>query len=665
MISLIFERGDFMIKPELMDLSLLGINGKKKQQFHKKNINNIIDLLYFFPRMYMTYDMKANEGENRCFRAVIHNVRSIVSKTGIPMLIANGTTLERKISILWFHQIYKESEIRSYINKEILVAGKTVYNEQWKEYSITAPSVFREYSGEQGEIIVPVYSKISGMADECLTKCISLALRQFGGLLSTSLPVSLKDQLDVPSIYKSILELHRPSSSHSLIAAKRRIDMESLYYFAVMMKCSAENIAPKTKYIAKKDLMYRYVLSTLSYQLTEDQAKTIKIIKNSMENGYTVHAMVQGDVGSGKSIVAFLLAILMAENGYQTALIVPTAVLAQQHFLDLQSLLQATDIQIELIPSLMTLKKKDRDGLLNRIKTGRSKILIGTHALLSDKIDFNDLALVITDEEHKFGVTQREKLISKDKSEIHYISMSATPIPRSLATVLYGDFTQMHLIQTMPAGRKPVNTAISHSMKGCFKFIQKQINAGRQIYVVCPQIESSDAMAGIASVTELKEKYTAEFGIEQVLALTGKNTKKELDEILEKFKENKASILISTTVIEVGVNVPNANTIIIHNAERFGLASLHQLRGRVGRGGGDSFCILFSNDTENPRLQAMCRTTNGFEIAEIDMQQRGAGDLFGLEQSGVNEYINLAIQYPKEYDAITAYIRGDTSKIES
>lgn len=647
-----------MLKSELIDLSLLNINEKKKKQFQRKEIYNMDDLLHYFPRAYKTYDMNTSEGEERCFRAIICGVRSMVSKSGIPMLIAYGTTDEKKINVLWFHQIYKESEIRSYINREVLVAGRMTFDEQWNQYSIIAPSVFREYSGEQGEIIVPLYSKIPGMADEYLINCISLALRQFGGVISTALPVDLKNMLQLPSVYKSIVEIHRPTSTKALIAAKRRIDMEHLYYFAVMMKISENNISLKTKYIAKKDDCFGKVISSLPYHLTEDQEKTVDAIKSSMQNGATVHAMVQGDVGCGKSIVAFLSAVLMVENGYQAAVIVPTAVLAQQHFNDLQDLLAGTGITAELVLSLTTLKKKDRESLLKRIKTGESNILVGTHALLSDKIAFHSLALVITDEEHKFGVVQREKLVSKDKSEIHHISMSATPIPRSLATVLYGDYTQMYLIRSMPSGRKPVNTAISHSLKGCFKFIRQQINDGRQIYVVCPQIETSDSTEEIASVTDLQEKYSDAFGADKVLALTGKNTKKELDEILDRFKNNQASILIATTVIEVGVNVPNANTIIIHNAERFGLASLHQLRGRVGRGGGDAYCVLFSEDTENERLKAMCSTTDGFEIAEIDMKQRGAGDIFGLEQSGVNKYINLAIQYPKEYEMITDYVRG-------
>lgn len=649
-----------MLAKELIDLSLLNVNERKRKQFEKKGIYNIVDLLQYFPRSYKIYNMDATEGEERCFRAIIRGVRSMVSKSGIPMLIAYGITGEEKINILWFHQIYKEAEIRSYINKEVLVAGKTTFDEQWNQYSIIAPSVMHEYNGEQGEIIVPLYSKIPGMADEYLMNCISLALHQFGGVMSTAFPADLKNTLKLPNIYKSIVEIHKPTSTKALIAAKRRIDMEDLYYFAVMMKNSADNTSVCTKYAAKKDSCFTKVISFLPYHLTEDQKKTVNAIKSSMQRGETVHAMIQGDVGCGKSIVAFLSAILMTENGYQAAIIVPTAVLAQQHFIDLQNLLSGTGITAELVPPLTALKKRERESLLKRVKTGESKILVGTHALLSDKIVFHSLALVITDEEHKFGVVQREKLIGKDKSEIHYISMSATPIPRSLATVLYGDYTQLYLIQSMPPGRKPVNTAISCSLKGCFKFIREQIHNGRQIYVVCPKIDTSDTTEEIASVTDLQKKYSDAFGADKVLALTGKNTKKELDEILDKFTNNQASILIATTVIEVGVNIPNANTIIIHNAERFGLASLHQLRGRVGRGGGESYCVLFSNETENERLKAMCRTTNGFEIAEIDMQQRGAGDLFGLEQSGINKYINLVMQYPEEYSIITAYVSRKT-----
>ena len=373
-----------------------------------------------------------------------------------------------------------------------------------------------------------MYSKIAGMADEYLSSCISMALNQFSGMIPTALPTALQHALRLPEIRQAIAEIHNPTSMQTLLAAKRRFNMEELYFFAVMMNYSASKFSSKTKYIAKKCNLFNQIISSLPYHLTTDQEKTVISIKGSMQKGETVHAMVQGDVGCGKSIVAFLAAVLMAENGYQVALVAPTAVLAQQHYADLQKLLLGTDIRAELVPSLSALKKKDRDFLLKRIKSNESKILVGTHALLSDQIEFSELALVITDEEHKFGIEQREKLVNKNRSDIHYITMSATPIPRSLATVLYGNYTQLHLIQSMPPGRKPVNTAISKILKGCFKFIRQQIDSNRQIYVVCPQIETSASTEGISSVSDLQKIYSKAFGEDTVLALTGKNTKGRL-----------------------------------------------------------------------------------------------------------------------------------------
>ena len=302
------------------------------------------------------------------------------------------------------------------------------------------------------------------------------------------------------------------------------------------------------------------------------------------------------------------------------------------------------------------MKAAEERALLKKIETGEAKLIVGTHAVISQKVKYKNLALAITDEEHKFGVLQREALVSTFASGTHAITMSATPIPRSLAAIVYGNGVELYTIKTMPAGRKPVKTCTTRSMKAIFKFLLKELGEGKQAYVVCPMIDKNDEMMeGVASVEEISKTYTNILGNAgyKVETLTGKNTTQETVDVLNRFKNNETQVIIATTVIEVGVNVPNATTIVIHNAERFGLSSLHQLRGRVGRGTYQGYCVLESPACmDNKRLDVMCQTTNGYEIAKEDLKQRGAGELIGTKQHGGDAYINLMMAYPEWYNEI-------------
>ena len=634
------------------DLSLLGIQENKIKQFEKKGIHDINDLLMFLPRRYKNFGAISDvyEGETAVVMQLKYVNKKVISNNN-NMLIAIGDANGVTVQAVWFRQAYKYESLYALRQKQVLVAGNFVYDEEWNRYSVTTPDIFIPYEGEittKKNFIFPVYSKITGMSDEYLEECMKKAMKNFANCITSKLPTIIQRELNLPGIQNTVYQLHFPEDTASLETAQKRLRAEKLFYFAMMMR-DDRVIKKKSPFRIKKMDIYTQNIRSLPYQLTPDQMETARSFCSQMLEGKAIHALVQGDVGCGKSIIAFLSMALMAENGYQSALMAPTAVLARQHFEDLEKLMAPYGIKVEFIPPLTALKKKEKAEILSRIESGESGILIGTHSLLSDEIKYHSLGLIITDEEHKFGVEQREKLISKTCDGVHYITMSATPIPRSLANVVYGEQTQLCLIQTMPAGRKPVQTAVSSSFKSCFSFIKRQLDNNRQVYVVCPQIENNEKMEGVTSVQELEKLYAEEFGKERICTLTGKNSKKETEQILSDFKGNKKSILIATTVIEVGVNVPNANTIIIHNAERFGLAGLHQLRGRVGRGGGNAYCILFSEDKHNERLEAMCKTTNGFEIAEADLRLRGAGNLFGTEQSGVNEYIDLVLSYPDEY----------------
>ena len=638
------------------DLRLLGIPEKKRKQLAKKGIHDITELLAFYPRGYHDYGIPGSPREGKV--AIVFELKYVntrVSSNGMDLLCANGSCGEEKVSVVWFHQNYRFDGIYSMRGQKVLAAGDFTYDPEWNQYSASSPDLFVLYDGQESPIIHPVYSKIPGMADTYLHDIIGKAVSGFSNCIIQEIPTLIESNLKMMPLIDAVRQIHFPENRIFLREAQKRVRTEKMFSFA--MRMSRGKKKRTSPYRAKTDRLQKSFIATLPYSLTEDQESAVKSFSEQMKSGKSVHALIQGDVGCGKSIIAFLMMALMAENGFQSVLMAPTSVLALQHFEEMVALFTPYGIRVEYVPPLTSLKKKEKAAILERIASGESRLIVGTHSLLSDVIIYQDLGLVITDEEHKFGVEQREKLLHKTSDGVHYITMSATPIPRSLAGVVYGDETELCMIRTMPKGRKPIQTAVTSSFPACFRFLKKQIDAGRQVYVVCPQVEDRPQNEEIASVETLQKRYAEVFGGNFVASLTGRNTKKEMEEILNLFKENKVQILIATTVIEVGVNCPNANTIVVHNAERFGLASLHQLRGRVGRGGGDAYCILFSNEKENPRLQAMCRTTDGFEIAEEDMRLRGAGNLFGTQQSGMNEYIGLILSYPEEYQEIKKTVK--------
>lgn len=666
-------RGDL----DFNSLEQLDIPSKKLQQFNKKKIETMTDLLFFFPRKYNDYTRLSTRvvyGEPCCLILTLKEVKNSRSSKGISALNAYlYDKNERKYQVTWYNSDFLEMKIKKMIGKQVLVAGKIDYNNFNECPSFTTPDVF-DPDIKNALKIYPVYSKISGMSDEYLDSCIDVALDEYVGIIPSILPIRFEKQWNLISRREAITLMHRPSSSDDIEKAQRRLRYDDIYYFCKLADSNSKKMSEKTSVTIKSTRLMDTIVERLPYSLTEDQIITVFSMRNQMLMGKRLHALVQGDVGCGKTIVALLMMAILAENGYQAVLMAPTSVLAEQHYKDLVEMFEPYGYSVELIKPLNQLKKKDKEDMLERIASGSSKLLVGTHSLLNDGIEFNKLGLIITDEEHKFGVEQREKLMDKAADGVHYLTMSATPIPRSLASILYGSEMQLHIIKSMPKGRVPVQTAINNSWTKCMEFVRTQITPteenpnGRQVYVVCPQVDDGDGSSEIASVKFLEQEYAKYFPAECIVTLSGKNTKKETEEILRSFKANEKKILIATTVVEVGVNVPNANTIIIHNAERFGLASLHQLRGRVGRGGGKAYCILFSNDKTNPRLQVMVKTTNGFEISAADLEQRGAGDIItgsnnmiglsghadknGIKQSGVNYYVDLLMEYPEDYQVV-------------
>ena len=395
------------------------------------------------------------------------------------------------------------------------------------------------------------------------------------------------------------------------------------------------------------------IIESLPYELTADQKGAVDSMLTDARSGKRINALVQGDVGCGKTIVAFLLMTAFVDSGYQAVLMAPTQVLARQHYEDLKNLVEPLGYKVVFLGG-SEMKAREKKAVLAAIAEGEADYIVGTHSVIAKDVVYKRLAVTVTDEEHKFGVAQRAALVEKAAAGVHNITMSATPIPRTLAQVVYGNAVQLYTIKTMPKGRVPVITGIATDENKVFRFIIKQAKQGHQTYVVCPMIDPSDELDGVKSVDEVSqvyEKALGPYGV-RIATLTGRNSKKETETIISGFKNRDFDVLISTTVIEVGVNVPTATTMVVSNAERFGLSSLHQLRGRVGRSNLQSYCVLQSADQSEKgrqRLEAMVNTTNGFEIAEADLKIRGPGDFLGTRQNGENKYMALMLAYPDKY----------------
>lgn len=513
-----------------------------------------------------------------------------------------------------------------------------------------SPEMFEPNIGH-GKRVFPVYSKIPGMSNDYLTEKLRLATG-YADLTHETLPYELVAELGLLSIKEALYKLHFPQSMEQVRQGQERLMFDDLLYFALHQEWAARNSAVGSPFSIKTLKLYNAISDSLPYELTRDQNDAPASMLADIRQGRRINALVQGDVGCGKTIVAFLMMAAMAGSGYQAVLMAPTQVLARQHYEDLNALLAPHGYEAVYLGS--ELRAAEKKAALKKIASGETRFIVGTHSVLGKDVVYRNLALTVADEEHKFGVAQRRALVEKAAEGVHSITMSATPIPRSLAQVIYGNAVQLHTIRTMPAGRQPVLTGIAISRERIYKFLGSQIRQGRQAYVVCPMIDQNEDLGDVKSVEEVSaeyEKALVPFGI-RIATLTGRDTKATMERVISEFKNGEIDILISTTVIEVGVNVPNATVMVISSADRFGLSSLHQLRGRVGRSSLKSYCVLESeSQTEKAkeRLEAMCRTTDGFEIAEADLKLRGAGDFLGTKQSGDNKYMALMLAYPEKY----------------
>ena len=571
---------------------------------------------------------------------------------------------QNELCVSWFGttEMYNVLKKDYHPGDTCFIGGKLKASNKKNLFFMSNPIIFKKYDGESDCHIYTAYEKIRGISESNFERIINDCLEH--ATIPDKVPRELLHKYNLMSKDEAIREMHKPSSVEGVKKAKYRLNIDDLLYFALQLEEKKRNLPAGSVYGIHSLAITTKIIKNLPFQLTKDQKSAYEELVNRIRSGKRLNALIQGDVGCGKTILAFLLMFVMADNGFQSVLLAPTQVLASQHYNELKEM--AAQYNIDVVYIANGLKKKEREAILKSIEDGSALMIVGTHSVLSKEVKFHDLGLSITDEEHRFGVLQREEITTKAKAGMHTVTMSATPIPRSLSDVLLST-TEVFNIQSMPNGRKPIQTAICASQNTIFQFIKKEIEKGHQAYVVCPLIEDKQGvMEGILSVEQTYTEYTNIFGKNAVAVLNGKMNEDETEKVIRSFKNGEIKILVSTTVVEVGVNVPNATVIVINNAERFGLASLHQLRGRVGRGNSQGYCILNSVHKNNKRLLALCKYKNGFQIAEADYALRGCGNILGTEQSGSNYYVELSMKYPDLFSELQKYAKKymDTGEAE-
>ena len=531
--------------------------------------------------------------------------------------------------------------------KKTLVFGGTyifrgVVSEKKNRLVMEQPEIFtkEQYQTMQNRLL-PIYSLTKGMTNKMIAKMVRQVLEE-KEIEQEYLSEKIRTSCQLAEYNYAVQEIHFPKNRENMILARKRLVFDEFLIFLLSVRQMKETVKNEKNLFGIKPVSETEALiQSLPYSLTNAQKKVWQEIQKDMTGEKLMARLVQGDVGSGKTILAFLAMLLSAQNGYQAALMVPTEVLAVQHFESLKQLLEEHQLDFEAVLLTGSIKAKERREIYQKIENGKAKLIIGTHALIQENVNYKNLALVITDEQHRFGVHQREDLSKKGKRP-HVLVMSATPIPRTLAIMLYGDL-DLSVIDELPANRLPIKNCVVDTSyrKSAYRFMKKEIAEGRQVYVICPMVEESEGLEA-ENVLDYTKRLRQEMPPEiSVGFLHGRMKPAEKNKIMEEFSENKIQILVSTTVIEVGVNVPNATVMMVENAERFGLAQLHQLRGRVGRGEHQSYCIFMQGGEKKEikeRLQILVESNDGFFIAGEDLRLRGPGDLFGIRQSGILEF---------------------------
>ncbi|MBY6929744.1 ATP-dependent DNA helicase RecG [Clostridium botulinum] len=619
--------------------SLKGVGPKLTEKLNKCGIFNILDLLLYFPRDYEFIDSNIlfediNGDEKQILRCKVIRIKGdIKTKTGKILTTIEFEYNGHKVYGKWFNQKYIKNTF--YNNKVYNLMGK--FKRIGKTLEVANPTVVCEEALDNS--ILPKYPLKGDISNKIIEKLINLVIDSI--IIKENLPLDMLNKYNLVSLNDAIRSIHFPKNKDLLEKAIIRLKFQELFTYSLKL------LLVKHKLNKNKNGIYfewnnelKRLKDSIPYSLTNAQTKVVREILRDQKSQKPMNRLVQGDVGSGKTIVALISIFNVIKNGYQCAFMAPTEILANQHYEESKNLFQDFNIDVEILTGSTSLKEKKR--IKEKIKQENPMLLIGTHTLFQDDVVFNRLGLIITDEQHRFGVEQRSKLINKGK-KADCLVMTATPIPRTLALYLYSDL-DVSIIDELPPGRKKIDTRFyqEHNRDIGYEIALEEINNGRQVYIVCPLIDE-DEKEELNSVetlyTKLKNGIFKDIGVE---ILHGKMKSSEKQDKINRFKNNEFKVLISTTVIEVGVNVPNASVMIIENAERFGLAQLHQLRGRVGRGEYASYCILIAKAKSNitkKRMKIMTESTDGFLISEEDLKLRGSGEMFGRKQSGDAEFI--------------------------
>lgn len=620
-----------------------GIGDKTARLFYKLNIKDVGGLLHNYPRDYETFrePVMINElpmGEVCAVRACL--VGNISAKKVRSLTVLNFTIKDPsgEIAMTYFNTPYIKNILKKglfYIFRGVpCFRGGRIVMEQAKIYK---PEDYFKLTG----ILQPRYSLTAGLTNNMVVKAVKQAL-SLCDLKEDYLPENIRMAEQLVSYAQAMEDIHFPADYDRMLAARKRLVFDEFFLFILALrKCKEHNEVLENKYPMSDVPDTNSLIESLPYTLTGAQKKVWEEIKADLQGGKLMNRLIQGDVGSGKTILAFLALLMCAANGCQGALMAPTEVLAKQHFEAITELTGKYGLQFK--PMLLTgsMTAKEKRQAYERIECNTVNVIIGTHALIQEKVNYHKLALVVTDEQHRFGVRQRETLAGKGEN-VHVMVMSATPIPRTLAIILYGDL-DISIVDELPANRLPIKNCVvgTDYREKAYRFITKEVQAGRQVYVICPMVEEGE-IEGAENVIAYTEKLKSVLPPEiQVACLHGKMRPADKNRIMEEYACHNIDVLVSTTVIEVGINVPNATVMMVENAERFGLAQLHQLRGRVGRGEHQSYCIFVSGSDKKQtmeRLDILNHSNDGFFIAGEDLKLRGPGDLFGIRQSGLMDF---------------------------
>ncbi|MBY0087298.1 ATP-dependent DNA helicase RecG [Brevibacillus brevis] len=623
-------------------VSLLhGVGEERAKAFAGLGINSIGDLLEYFPSRYEDYRVRdlteVKDGERVTLAGTVYGEPSVRFFGKRKSRLSVKVVMDRVVvTAVWFNQTFVKSRLSP--GKEILVTGK------WDKHKLQITvsemtEVDSERATKRGEL-APVYPLGGDVTHTLLRKTIQQALRQYGKEIPEILPADIVERYRLMPRKDAFHSIHFPENAEDGRQARRRIMFEELFLFQLKMQTLRKINRQQTEGVALAIPMeeVREFVKGLPFPLTDAQKRVVKEILDDMRAPHAMNRLLQGDVGSGKTVVAAIALIAAVKAGYQGALMVPTEILAEQHVQSLTKLLSDYGIQVALLSGSLTVKR--RREVIGSLQMGLIDVVVGTHALIQEDVFFSRLGLVITDEQHRFGVEQRRILRNKGLSP-DVLFMTATPIPRTLAITAFGDM-DVSTIDQMPAGRKPIETTWKKhdQFPAVLEQMRDELRKGRQAYVICPLIEESEKL-DVQNAIDVHAQLTHIFPEFGVGLMHGRLPAKEKDAVMQAFLAAEHAVLVSTTVVEVGVNVPNATYMVIYDAERFGLAQLHQLRGRVGRGSEQSYCVLIADpksEIGKERMRVMCETTDGFELSQRDLELRGPGDFFGTKQSGLPEF---------------------------